>query len=505
MISLETILTGIQMALLVPLAILGLHRGLMVLLYLRLRRRPLPGGEPKGALPRVTVQLPIYNERYVATRLVEQVAKLDYPRDLLQIQVLDDSTDDTHELVERAIRGLPADLDVAHLRRSNRIGYKAGALAAGLDSATGDLIAVFDADFLPPKDFLQRTVGVFEDTAVGMVQTRWDHLNPDFSLLTDVQATLLDGHFVIEHLARSRSGCFFNFNGTAGIFRRSCIEDAGGWQHDTLTEDMDLSYRAQLRGWRFRYLPEVACPAELPVEMNGFLSQQHRWAKGSIQTARKLLGQILRSPARLSAKLEAIFHLVGNVAFPLLLALILVAMPLQILRVHNASDVPAWMAGIEGFPLLFATCCVCFYYGLAQHAVGRLRWSSLLSLQMTLAAGAGMSVNNTAAVLSALRRQTGEFKRTPKHNISGRTAPASPIAYRSSRGVLPLIELGLGVWASSTSVLAFSIDLYWTASFHAIFAIGLLWTGWSSMHPRFSAPRVDLLPTPPLRAGEGAS
>lgn len=505
MISLETFLTGIQMALLAPLAILGLHRGWMVMLYLRHRHRPLPGGRPTSALPKVTVQLPIYNERYVAARLVEQVARLDYPSDLLQIQVLDDSSDDTGQFVERAIAGLPKELDICHLRRTNRVGYKAGALAAGLKSATGDLIVVFDADFLPPTDFLQRTVGAFEDSAVGMVQTRWDHLNPDFSLLTDVQATLLDGHFVIEHLARSRSGCFFNFNGTAGIFRRRCIEDAGGWQHDTLTEDMDLSYRAQLCGWQFRYLPEVTCPAELPVEMNGFLGQQHRWAKGSIQTARKLLGQILRSEAQPSAKLEAIFHLLGNVAFPLLLSLILVAMPLQILRIHNASEIPTWMASIEGLPLLFATSCVFLYYGLAQRAVGRLRWSSILRLPMVLAAGAGMSVNNTAAVLSALRRETGEFKRTAKHNISGKKAPVSPIVYSSSRGALPLLELGLGIWASSTSILAFSIGLPWTASFHAIFAVGLLWTGWNSMHPRFSAAGVERLSSPVLRAGEGAS
>ncbi|MHC5064704.1 MAG: cellulose synthase family protein, partial [Planctomycetota bacterium] len=410
MSNLEILLTGIQIALLLALAILGLHRGWMVLLYLRHSRRSLPGGEPRSELPRVTVQLPIYNERYVATRLIEQVAKLNYPRELLQIQVLDDSTDDSSEIVARTIRGLPVDLDIQHVRRQDRVGYKAGALAAGLKQASGDLLAIFDADFLPPADFLMRTVGAFEDPGIGMVQTRWDHLNPDYSLLTDVQATLLDGHFVIEHLARSRSGCFFNFNGTAGIFRRSCIEDAGGWQHDTLTEDMDLSYRAQLKGWRFRYLPEVACPAELPIEMNGFLSQQHRWAKGSIQTARKLLGKILRSSVGPFAKLEAVFHLLGNLAFPLLLGLILVALPLQVLRFLHASEVPDWMASAEGLPMLFATLCVFFYYGTAQRAVGRLRWSSVLRLPMVLAAGAGMAVNNTAAILSALRRETGEFR-----------------------------------------------------------------------------------------------
>ncbi len=481
MSNLETILTGIQIALLVPLAVLGLHRGWMVLLYYRTRNQDLPSGIATGTLPAVTVQLPIFNERYVAARLIEQVAKLDYPRDLLQIQVLDDSTDDSTEIVARAIRGLPADLNIQHSRRLDRVGFKAGALAAGLAEASGELLAIFDADFMPPANFLLQTVGAFSDPGIGMVQTRWDHLNPDYSLLTDVQATLLDGHFVIEHLARSRTGCFFNFNGTAGIFRRSCIEDAGGWQHDTLTEDMDLSYRAQLKGWRFRYLPEVACPAELPIEMNGFLSQQHRWAKGSIQTARKLLPRILRSSVGPFAKLEALFHLLGNLAFPLIIGLILVALPLQVLRRMQGSEIPAWMASVEGLPMLFATFCVFFYYGTAQLAVGRLRWSSMIRLPMVLAAGAGMAVNNTAAIFSALKRETGEFRRTPKHNVEGRSAPEVPITYRSSRGCLPIVELLLGACASTTSVLAFAINLPWTGTFHGLFALGLLWTAWLSL------------------------
>ena len=342
----ESTFLWIEIALLVPLAILGLHRGWMVLLS---RPRTVgPDGDPDRELeipslenpPRVTVQLPIYNERYVAERLLTAVANLDHPIDRLQVQVLDDSSDDTSAIISVFLKTLPRDLDVQHIRRGTRRGFKAGALAHGLQTATGEFIAIFDADFTPERDFLRRTLPQFSNPKIGMVQTRWEHLNPEFSLLTRMQATLLYGHFMVEHVARSQNGCFFNFNGTAGIFRRSCIEEAGGWQHDTLTEDMDLSYRAQLCGWKFAYLPWVTCPAELPVEMSAFLNQQHRWAKGSIQTARKLLARIGRAPVSGLVKVEACFHLLGNVAFPLLLGLILAALPLQVIRSWHTVALP---------------------------------------------------------------------------------------------------------------------------------------------------------------------
>ncbi|MCA8943347.1 MAG: glycosyltransferase family 2 protein [Planctomycetes bacterium] len=477
----ESSLTWIQCALLVPLAALGLHRGWIVMLYLATRHRRRANAPTPEIWPRVTVQLPIFNERLVAARLIECVAGLDYPRDRLQIQVLDDSTDDTSGIVARAIEGLPADLDVEHRRRSVRTGYKAGALAEGLDSATGDFLAIFDADFLPPSDFLRRTVAEMRDGRIGMVQARWGHVNPDFSLLTDVQRTLLDGHFVVEHRARAETGCFFNFNGTAGLFRRECIEDAGGWQHDTLTEDMDLSYRAQLRGWKFRYLHDLVCPAELPIEMNAFLSQQHRWAKGSLQTARKLLGRILRAPIPWFAKGEATVHLLGNVAFPLLFGLILVALPLQIVRAINHSEVPSWLCAFEATPLLFATGCLLLYYATARYGAGTLRVRTILRLPLVFAIGAGMCVNNTAAVLSAMRRHAGEFRRTPKRNAGNDRHSVDAPAYRSTRGIIPFVEGALALCAATTSLIAWSIGVPGTAIFHGLFAIGLGWTSVASI------------------------
>src|SRR3990167_10382155 len=279
------------------LAFYGLHRYFLVYTYWRYRQnRPVPPAREWAALPRVTVQLPLYNERYVAERLIDEVCRLDYPRDLLEIQVLDDSTDETVAVARHAVeRQAALGCSIAYYHRNNREGYKAGGLAEGLRRATGEFIAIFDADFLPPPDFLQKTLPYFLDPKIGMVQTRWNYINRGYSLLTRVEGILLDGHFVLEHGARSRSGCFFNFNGTAGIWRRCAIEEAGGWQHDTLTEDTDLSYRAQLQGWKFLYLPEIECFSELPVEINSFKVQQARWAKGLVQVALKLLPTLWRS------------------------------------------------------------------------------------------------------------------------------------------------------------------------------------------------------------------
>ncbi|MHC5071254.1 MAG: glycosyltransferase family 2 protein, partial [Planctomycetota bacterium] len=387
------------------------------------------------------------------------------------------STDDTSEVIARCIASLPTDLRIRCLHRTDRRGYKAGALEAGLAQAEGEFLAVFDADFLPPSDFLMRTVPLFADPRIGMVQARWDHINRGYSFLTGMQALLLDGHFVIEHVARSRNGCLFNFNGTAGMFRRQCIVDAGGWQHDTLTEDMDLSYRAQLQGWKFAYLPELACPAELPVDMNAFLTQQHRWAKGSVQTGRKLMGRIWRAPIRMHAKLEAAFHLFGNVAFPLLLAVILVAMPLQMTRLLGGGEVPYLFSWIESMPLLMATASVLLYYGSSQLVLGRLTFHTLLQLPMVLALGAGICVNNTTALIQALGRDPGEFRRTPKHSVHRNQRRVGLIRYHSARGLLPLVELGLGAWAATTCVLSLVLGEPAPAMFHGIFATGLFWVG----------------------------
>ena len=477
--TVETVLAYAQLVLLLPLAVLGLHRGWMVLLYLRRRKQLATNLPAAGAtLPTVTVQLPVYNERYVAARLVQAVADLDYPADRLRIQVLDDSTDDTSEIVRACIATLPAGVRIEHIRRGTRTGYKAGALAEGLRRTDTELVAVFDADFVPPKGLLRQMVPAFADSRIGMVQARWEHLNPDFSLLTTLQAYLLDGHFIVEHVARATSGCFFNFNGTAGLFRRACIEDAGGWQHDTLTEDMDLSYRAQLRGWRFVYRPDLVCPAELPVDMDAFLAQQHRWAKGSVQTARKLLPTIWRAAVPLRTKLEAVFHLLGNVGFPLLLLLILVALPLQVVRLLGSSGTPPFITFVEGLPILFSTLCVMLYYGAAQSGVARLSWGLLGRLPMVLALGAGMCVNNTSAVVEALGREPGEFHRTPKR---GALLESRAILYRSRRGWLPVLELLLGLYAGTTSLLALYLGHHWTTLFHGVFSLGLLWVGTKSL------------------------
>src|SRR6478672_1069597 len=316
------------MSVLIGLSAYGIHRYVIIYLFLKHRKRSsLPMGQFED-LPKVTMQLPIFNEVYVVERLLRSVSEIDYPKDKLQIQVLDDSTDDTKELTASCVTELLGrGFNVELIQRTDRTGFKAGALETGLASAQGEFVCILDADFVPQPDLLKRTVHFFTDPKVGMIQTRWGHLNRGYSLLTRVQAMFLDGHLLLEQTARSRSGRFFNFNGTAGLWRRSCIEDAGGWQHDTLTEDLDLSYRAQLKNWRFIFLADLVTPAELPVDMNGFKSQQHRWTKGSIQTCSKLLPSVWKAKLPLLIKLEATAHLTSNYAYLLLFFLCLLLHP----------------------------------------------------------------------------------------------------------------------------------------------------------------------------------
>src|SRR3954454_13123075 len=319
---------------LLVLSVYGLHRYDVIRTYFKHRKNAT--GEPPlrfETLPPVTIQLPLYNERYVVERLIEEVVKIEYPKELLQ--VLDDSTDDTAPFAEAwCERYKNMGYPVEYHHRANRHGYKAGALQEGLETAIGEVVAIFDADFCPPADFLTRTIHFFADPKVGVVQTRWSYLNRDYNFLTEVEAILLDGHFILEHGARSTSGLFFNFNGTAGILRRTMIDDAGGWQHDTLTEDSDLSYRAQLKGWRFVYLPGLDCPSELPVEMHGFQVQQSRWAKGLTQVAKKLLPTILKAPIPRRVKAEAILHLTPNISYPLMIVLSALMLPVMIIRFY---------------------------------------------------------------------------------------------------------------------------------------------------------------------------
>src|SRR5437870_669840 len=363
----ETLTLAAYFFVLIILAVYGWHRYYLVYLYMKNRNKEPFVGPPLDPVPIVTIQLPLYNEMYVADRLIEAVAAIEYPRAQLEIQVLDDSTDETQSIAELAVRRLAAQgVGIKYYHRTDRTGFKAGALEAGLKVARGEFIAIFDADFIPTPNFLTALMPHFSDRGIGMVQARWGHINQDYSLLTKIQSILLDGHFVLEHGGRNRAGRFFNFNGTAGMWRREAIDDAGGWQHDTLTEDLDLSYRAQLRGWRFVFVSDLIEPAEVPVEMNAFKSQQHRWAKGSVQTCCKLLPKILRSDLPFGVKTEAFFHLTANFNYILLCLLSVLMFPAMVIR-YNMGWYEMLLIDV---PLFFmATFSFCNFYTVCQREV----------------------------------------------------------------------------------------------------------------------------------------
>jgi cellulose synthase/poly-beta-1,6-N-acetylglucosamine synthase-like glycosyltransferase len=469
---------------LVILSVYGSHRYVMAYLYYKYKGN-LPA--PKGrfqTLPRVTIQLPVFNEMYVVERLIDAVAAIEYPRDRIEIQVLDDSTDETQGIARAKVERLKRDgVQIAYLHRDNRQGYKAGALQEGLKVATGELIAVFDADFVPTKDFLRRSVHHFTDEKVGMVQVRWEHLNRDSSHLTQAQAIFLDGHFVIEHTARNRSGRFFNFNGTAGVWRRETIADAGGWQHDTLTEDLDLSYRAQLQGWQFVYLPEVVSPAEVPVEMNAFKSQQHRWAKGSIQTARKLLPRILRAPnLSRDVKVEAFFHLTANLTYPLMILLtILMPVSMVIRFKHGWYEVL-----VLDLPFFWtATMSVVVFYIASQREIGMPLWQRIKYLPFIMALGIGMCVNQSKAVIEALVGYETGFTRTPKLGLTGLNGKSDKSwvkkRYRTLLTAQPLLELALGAYLTSAIYFALDKGVYFSLPFLLLFQWGFFYVGFVSL------------------------
>ena len=483
MTSGETLILATYFFVLVILAVYGWHRYYLVYLYMKNKdRHPEPAGMER--LPKVTVQLPIYNEMYVADRLIDAVCQLRYPRELLEIQVLDDSTDETQIVAERAVmRNALAGVDITYLHRTDRTGYKAGALDEAMKVAKGDFIAIFDADFIPSADFLEKTVPYFGDDRIAMVQARWGHINQDYSLLTKIQSILLDAHFVLEHGARNRAGMFFNFNGTAGIWRRTAITDAGGWQHDTLTEDLDLSYRAQLRGWKFIFLPNLVAPAEVPVEMNSFKSQQHRWAKGSIQTCKKLLPQILRAKIPLGVKAEAFFHLTANFNYPLMCVLSMLLGPAMAIR-YNMG----WyeMLLIDA-PLFFAaTASVANFYIVCQRELHTDWVTRLKYLPFLMSIGIGLTVNNTRAVFEALFNQQSEFARTPKYRIEGRSDEWIGKKYRQSFLVQPMIELALGLYFTATIFYALANGIYATIPFLMLFQVGFLYMGLLSIIQQFT-------------------
>ena len=462
------------------LAFYGGHRLLLLRLYYRTRRADRARPAEPSEWPAVTVQLPLYNEMYVAERLIRAVAAMDYPRDKLHIQILDDSTDETHRIVARTVAEQQrAGLDIEHLHRTDRTGFKAGALEAGLARATGELVAIFDADFVPRSDYLRRIVPHFAAPEIGMVQATWDHLNRDYSLLTRIQAVLLDGHFLIEHAARNRSGRFFNFNGTAGVWRRRAIEDAGGWQHDTLTEDLDLSYRAQLAGWKFLFLPELKVPAELPVEINAFKRQQFRWAKGSVQTGRKLLGRILRAPVPLRVKSEAFVHLTNNLSYLLMVVLSLLVFPAMIAR--RGSGI--WSLALIDAPLfLCATVSVLVFYLAGQIAAREGRWAGLKSLVPVLGLGIGLAINNSRAVLEGLSGDVGVFERTPKYRIEGTRDRWRDKRYRVRTNLSLLLEGVLAAWFCFSFVTAASLGMWASLPFLYLFLQGYLYMFLLSLH-----------------------
>jgi cellulose synthase/poly-beta-1,6-N-acetylglucosamine synthase-like glycosyltransferase len=488
-----------DLALLIPyfivliiLAAYGGHRYWLVYLYYKKKKNKTT--EPPAhfsELPRVTVQLPIFNEQYVVDRLLDSICKLEYPREKLDIQLLDDSTDETVDvaraLVERyAALGNP----VTYIHRDNREGFKAGALEAGLQTAQGEFVAIFDADFVPPPDFLLKCIHHFTDPTIGMVQTRWTHINRNYSLLTEVEAILLDGHFVLEHSGRARSGVFFNFNGTAGMWRRKAIEEAGGWEHDTLTEDTDLSYRAQLKGWKFLYLQDVECPAELPVEMTAFKTQQARWAKGLIQVSKKILPRVLSSGVSRHVKVEAWYHLTANLSYPLMILLSVLLLPAMIIRFYQGwfqmlyIDLPLFMA---------STFSISSFYLVSQKELFPRTWPrALLYLPLLMALGIGLTITNTRAVLEALVGKQTAFARTPKYRVESKKDKIGATKYRKRLGWVPWIEIAIGCYFALTVYYAIDNENYFTVPFLLLFVVGYWATGLMSLlQGRFSGLAVS--------------
>jgi len=467
---------------LLVLSCYGMHRYEMIRGYWKHRKKFIETPPQRYEhLPRITIQLPIFNEQYVIERLIESTSKMQYPHELLEIQILDDSTDETHPFTADLVAQYQATgLPIEYIHRTNRQGYKAGALQNGLKTATGEIVVIFDADFIPPVDFLKRVVHQFADPEVGMVQTRWTYLNRDYNLLTEVQAMLLDGHFVLEHVARAGSGLFFNFNGTAGALRRKMIDDAGGWQHDTLTEDSDLSYRAQLKGWKFVYLPTIECPSELPVETYGFQVQQSRWAKGLTQVAIKLLPTILKSDLPWRVKAEAFFHLTPNISYPLMIILSALMLPVMIVRFYQGwfqmllIDVPLMAASFWS---------ISAFYVIAHRELYPKTWKrAFLFLPALMAAGVALTIINTRAVFEALIGYKTAFARTPKYAIGGtQKVQIQNIQYRRRSGWLPYAELIAGTYFLAMIVFAIGSENYLAAPFLLLFVGGYYWAGCTTL------------------------
>ena len=465
--------------LLLIVSLFSVNRFVLVRLFKQHRgRNDAAAPLAEEALPRVTVQLPLYNEYYVAERLIESACALDYPAHLLEIQVLDDSTDDTLELTRRVVeRHRERGVNVVHLHRADRTGYKAGALAYGCARAHGEFLAVFDADFVIPADFLRRTIPHFADPEVGVVQTRWTHLNEHYSMLTRATAFGLDGQFVVEQPARSWGGLFLTFNGTAGVLRAECVRAAGGWHHDTLTEDLDLSYRAQILGWRIKYLGDVTCDSEIPADIHGLKAQQFRWTKGTQETARKILPLLWKSNVSLWHKVQGSIHLLGNSVYPFILA-VGVLNPLLVIAAATANVRLLWRVSVYFLFSLYGTFS---YYAVAQRAMHKDWKRRLMSFPVFMAASIGMSVNNAYAAVLGLRGKQSPFVRTPKYALKQKGQSWATKRYRSKITWTVVLELLLGFYTSATVVYAL-IEHEWGAiPFLILFGSGYLLIGFCSV------------------------
>ena len=439
----EIVLIGYFLSLSI-LFIFGMHGFIMLYYhkkYKAVQHKPIPDFECKNV---VTIQLPLYNELYVVERLIDAVCAIDYPKDKLELQVLDDSTDETVEVAAKIVeKKKKLGFDISYIHRENRKGYKAGALKEGLAIAKGKYIAIFDADFIPRKNFLKKTLSFFSDENVGMVQTRWEHLNSNYSILTKAQALALDGHFVIEQTVRNKAGFFINFNGTGGVWRKECIEDAGNWHSDTLTEDLDLSYRAQLNGWKFIFLKDFTSPAELPSEINALKAQQFRWTKGAIETAKKILPLVWKSKIPLRVKLQSTFHLSNNLVFPFILLAAILNVPL--IFVKNSGSHEVYFALMSVFVLAFISTFLFYLY--SQKDV-RSDWrKKIVMFPLFMAGSMGLAVNNSRAVFEGLMNRKSEFVRTPKFKVVDEKDSWTGKKYLNSKiGLSVIIESIMAVY-----------------------------------------------------------
>ena len=476
------------------LAIYGGYRVKQVVDFWRYRKlTPQPKAHfAAGDFPHITVQLPLFNEMYVVERLLKSVTEIEYPRERLEIQVLDDSTDETVKLARATVEAYAKKgFDIHYIHRTDRTGFKAGALENGLKTAKGELVAIFDADFVPKPDCLMKLVHYFTDPLVGCAQMRWAHINGDYNLLTRLQTIMLDGHFVVEQTVRNRTGGFFNFNGTAGIWRRKAIEMSGGWQHDTLTEDTDLSFRAQLMGWRFVYLLDEEAPSEIPVEINAFKAQQRRWAKGVMQVGIKLYRRIWAAPLPLRVKLEMFFRLTGNISYPLMIVVSFLQFPLLLVRYNQGF----YHLMVFDVPLLFfSTISVVLFYGTGVWYLDERRTKRLLHLPLVMAIGIGLAFSNARAVLEAIVGHKTEFVRTPKYRVEEASDETwKRKKYKRKRGWLPLLELSFAGYFLLAILYAVRFSLWGTIPFLSLFCFGYGYMGLMSILQAAGAKRLQAL------------